>query len=209
MYKYLRLSLVIATSAWLCSGARAAPDTVKIRKCQDATGKWHYGNSAAEECSKSKVIEMSESGVNRKVIDAPPTESDIKQREQKELEKQKAAEQAKKDELLLSAYAHEADITYVRDRKIAQLESSVRASEDTLKSLRAALARIEGQATEEQKSGKGPTESTAKALEQTRSQIAKHEAAIATRRQEQEAVRVQSAAELARYRELKRPKITK
>ena len=189
-------------------GAHAAPDGMSsIKKCQDATGKWHYGDTAAEECSRSKVTVITEKGTTKSVIAAPPTEAELKEREAQretiEAEQARATERARKDTLLLSTYSVEDDIIYIRDRKIAQIETSVKASEETLKPLRAALARMEAQAADEGKDAKA-AEATTKNIELTRSQIARHEGAIAVKRQEQEVLRKQYAEELARYRELKR-----
>lgn len=185
----------------------AAGKTASIKKCQDATGKWHYGDSAAEECAKSKVTVITEKGTTKSVIAAPPTEKELKEREAQresiEAEQARAAEQQRKDALLLSTYGVEEDIIYIRDRKIAQIESSIKASEQTLKPLRAALARMEAQAADESKDPKA-AEVTAKNIETTRNQIARHEAAITAKRQEQETLRQQHASELERYRELKK-----
>jgi len=189
-------------------GAHAASGkSSSIKKCQDATGKWHYGDTAAEECAKSKVTVITEKGTTKRVIAAPPTEAELKEREEQretiEAEQARAAERARKDTLLLSTYSVEDDIIYIRDRKIAQIEASIKASEETLKPLRAALTRMEAQAAEESKDPKA-AEATAKNIETTRNQIARHEGVIAAKRQEQEALRKQYAEELERYRELKR-----
>jgi uncharacterized protein involved in exopolysaccharide biosynthesis len=103
----------------------------------------------------------------------------------------------------------EDDIIYIRDRKIAQIESSIKASEETLKSLRAALARMEAQAAEEGKGNKAVDSSTVKNIEQTKKQIARHEGVIADKRLEQEALRKQYAGEMERYRELKKTQASK
>lgn len=180
----------------------AAGWATAIKKCQDATGRWHYGDTAAAACANSKVTVISEQGIKKREIAAPLSAEELKTREREQTEAKEAKEQAKRDELLLATYAHEADIIYIRDRKIAQLESMIKASTDTLTPLRATLARLEKQAAAEEKAG-GATEQTVKALEQTRSQIARHEGAIAQKRQEQEAIRQQAQADLERYRELK------
>jgi len=209
---FLVLAVGISGPVLTVSGADNAKDA-KIKKCKDDAGKWHYGDSAAEECSQSKVTVISEKGFTKKVIAAPLTEAELKERELKkeELEKeQKSAEdQAKRDALLLSTFGVEDDINYVRDRKIAQIESGIRASEETLKSLRGALARMEIQAADETKGDKTSAEQTAKNIEQTRIQIGKHEVVVAARKKEQEDIRNQYAADLARYRELKKGGISK
>ena len=215
-HKYiLFLVLAAAISGPVLAASDADKDKgPKIKKCKDAAGKWHYGDSAAEECAQSKVTVISEKGFTRKVIAAPLTEAELKERELKkeELEKEQknTEDQAKRDALLLSTYGVEDDINYVRDRKIAQIESSIRASEETLKSLRGALARMEAQAKDEATKGeKAATEQTAKNIEQTKHQIGKHEAVVAAKKKEQEDIRNQYAADLARYRELKKGGISK
>src|SRR3990167_9283782 len=194
-------------------GIQAASGPTTIKKCKDATGQWHYGDSAAQECAKSKITVMSDEGTTKKVIAAPPTEQELKEREARketeETEQQRAADQAKKDALLLSTYGGEDDITYIRDRKIAQIETSVKASEETLKSLRAALARMEAQAGDESKGDKAADQSTVKNIEQTKKQIARHEGVVAEKRKEQEALRKQYADEMERYREIKKNQAAK
>jgi len=194
-------------------GLHAASGPTTIKKCKDATGHWHYGDSAAEECAKSKVTVISEVGMTKKVIAAPPTEQELKEHEARQeteaAEKQRAAEQAKKDALLLSTYGGEDDIIYIRDRKIAQIESSVKASEETLKNLRAALARMEAQAADESKGNKAADQTTLKNIEQTKKQIVRHESVVAEKHKEQEALRKQYADEMERYREIKKNQVSK
>src|SRR5207249_9259945 len=87
--------------------ATAADDDSKkptIKKCQDVTGKWHYGDSASEACTQSKVTVMSEQGIKKKEIAAPLTREELKQRDLAEEDRAKAAEQPKQDELLLATY---------------------------------------------------------------------------------------------------------
>lgn len=190
-----------------CLTAAGVQASQTIKKCKDTTGKWHYGDTAAEECAKSKVTVMSNEGTTKRVIEAPPTEQELKEREAQqeniEAEQARAQEKKRKDALLLSTYGVEDDINYIRDRKIAQVEAQIKASEETLKPLRAALARMETQAADEGKDAKA-VEATTKNIELTHSQITRHEGAIAVKRQEQEALRQQYAKELERYRELKK-----
>ena len=203
--------LVLGLCLPVTGGHAASGPTIK--KCKDATGQWHYGDSAAQECAKSKITVMSDEGTTKKVIAAPPTAEELKEREARQeteaAEHQRAAEQAKKDVLLLSTYGGEDDIIYIRDRKIAQIETSIKASEETLKNLRAALARMEAQAADESKGDKTADQSTVKNIEQTRKQIARHEGVIVEKHKEQEALRKQYADEMERYRVIKKNHATK
>ena len=202
-----KLTCLLILGLCLTAASAHANQGQTIKKCKDATGKWHYGDTAAAECTKSKVTVLSDEGTTKKVIAAPPTEQELKERESQreniEAEQARAQEQKRKDALLLSTYGVEDDINYIRDRKIAQVEAQIKASEETLKPLRAALTRIEAQAADEGKDAKA-AEATTKNIELTHSQIARHEGAIAVKRQEQEALRKQYAEELERYRELKK-----
>lgn len=200
------LGLATASSGISAAGSGTSTGS-KIKKCQDATGKWHYGTTAARECAHSKVIELDQTGIKRKVIAAPPTKEELKRRAATKGERERLAKeterQARRDEILLSTYGHEDDITYIRDRKVMQLESSIKAMEDTVAPLRKALERFQTQAADEKKRGPVSKE-TAQDIAQSKAQIAKHEAAIATKRKEQDAVRAQYDSDYKRYLELKR-----
>jgi hypothetical protein len=194
-------------------GAHAANKGTTIKKCKGATGQWYYGDSAAEECAKSKITVMSDEGTTKKVIAAPPTEQELKEHEARQeteaAEKQRAEDQARKDALLLSTYGGEDDINYIRDRKIAQIETSIKASGETLKNLRAALTRMEAQAADESKGDKTTDQTTAKNIEQTKKQIARHEGVVEEKHKEQDALRKQYADEMERYREIKKSQAAK
>jgi hypothetical protein len=201
IFGFLALALVFAVSS-----AHAAGAGPSIKKCQDAHGKWHYGDSADAECAQSKITIMSDQGVTKKEIAAPPTAAEVKateaRKDEVERERKAAEEQKKKDQILLSTYGHEDDIKFVRDRKLAQIEASIKASTETLKSLNTVLGRLEKQAEEEQKAGKVAPD-TAKQVESNKNQIANREAEIVQKRKEQEVIRADSERDLARYRELK------
>jgi hypothetical protein len=198
--------LLVSAGALAASGEKS---TTTIRKCQDAQGRWHFGDFAAEECEHSKVIEMSTQGVKKKEIAAPLTAEQLKQQEEQhaesERERLRAEERKRRDEVLLSSYGTESDIAYVRDRKLAQIEAAIQASEGTLTPLRTVLARMEKQLEEETKRGdQKAIKQTTQSIKQTQEQIARHEATIAAKKAEQIAVRKQYEEELARYRELKK-----
>ncbi len=203
----LNKSILILVLGLVLPTLNVHAEGMTIKKCQDATGLWHYGDTASDECAKSQVTVMTEEGTTKKIIAAPLTDAQLKQRaaqlKAEDAAHQKAEQQAKKDALLLATYGSENDITYIRDRKIAQIETTIKSSEETLKSLRAVLARMEAQAPRDAKGGKG-NDTAQKNIEMTQQQIARHEALITQKRQEQEDLRKQYAEELQRYRELKK-----
>ena len=74
------LIALIATFALLSVAAQAGPATgSKIKKCQDASGHWHYGDNADDMCRQSKIVEINEQGLTTKEIAAPMTAEQLKQ----------------------------------------------------------------------------------------------------------------------------------
>ena len=213
MNRNLTTALLLSTSLFITAlpafAAGAANDKpgMRIKKCQDARGQWHYGDDASEACARSKVIELDTHGIKRGEVAAPLTDAELKAREQNraEVEKQRklTEEQNRHDQQLLATYAIEDDIILTRDRKVADIESQIRASQDTLDSLRKSFARVQAQAAEEQRGGKAVSPQTAKTISNNEAQIAKHEAHIQNLKKEQDATRAQFQADLQRFRELK------
>lgn len=204
---------LLLVSLFALSSAFAA-DTKKgprIKKCQDAQGNWHYGDKADEECARSKVIEIDQRGIKRKEIAAPLTDAQLKereaQREEAERARKAAEEQSRRDELLLSTYAVEADITLTRDRKLSDLDAQIRSNEETLKSLRNSQERLQKQAADEQRGGKTVSPQTAQSLSRIESQVSTHEAVIEKMRKEKTVVSRQFEQDLERYRSIKRGQV--
>ena len=81
MAKHNIITLIVLC-CFAAGTAHAAGPSPKIKKCQDAAGRWHYGDTADEECSKSKVIEMTDKGIQTREIAAPLSASELRQREQ-------------------------------------------------------------------------------------------------------------------------------
>lgn len=205
MKKIPILLAVIATLGFVLPTSTV--DAAKIKKCKDGQGKWHYGDQAADECERSKIIELSGEGVKTKEINPPSTDEELAAVEREKAEilaaKERAAEQAKIDRQLLATYGHEDDIIYIRDRKLVQIESTIAAATATLKPLRAALVRMEEEAAAA-KAGSQAAKDLQSQVIKTKQQIARHESAMATKRGEQETIRARADADLKRYRELKR-----
>lgn len=196
--------------ALLAAGPTLAADPkgpARIKKCQDAQGRWHYGDEAADACAQSKVIELDSRGNKRKEIAAPLTEDELKaratEREEAEKAKKAAALQKRRDEQLLATYTVEEDIIMSRDRKLADIDAQVKSGEATLASLQKSLDRVRAQAADEQRGGKPVSEQTAKTIAANESQVAKHQARIDELRAEQERTRIQFQTDLDRFRELK------
>ena len=118
-----------------------------IKKCQDADGKWHYGDLSVQKCQRSKVTTLNDRGFIAKEKEAPKTAQQI-QKEKNDL----AAAQAlaakikeKEDERIriLSIYETEADIDRQRDNQIQSVEGSVAVHKAYIKAMSAKVERLE------------------------------------------------------------------
>lgn len=208
-YHLSTLSLVALLAAALPAfAAGPATDKQRIKKCQDAQGRWHYGDNASEQCARSKVIELDQRGVKRKEIAPPLTEAELKAREstraaEEERKRQEAAQKAR-DEQLLASYTHEDDILHISKRKTSEIDAQIRSTEETLKSLQKSLDKLKAQAAEEQRAGKKPSPQLEKALANNQAQISRQEGSIQKMKQDQVQLRAQYQSDLERFRELKR-----
>lgn len=201
------IAMLVATVPVLAAGP-ASTDKQRIKKCQDASGKWHYGDTAAEQCARSKVIELDQRGVKRKEIAAPLTEAELKARESTraadEERKRLEAEQKARDEALLASYTHEDDIVHISKRKTAEMDAQIRSAEESLKSLQKSLERVQAQAAEEQRVGKKISPPTEKSMANNQALITRQEANIQKMKDEKQKMGLQYQQDLERFRELKR-----
>jgi len=205
--------LYTVTIASLLVMTPSGADAGSIKKCQDAQGRWYYGNSAAKACARSEVIEFDAGKVGKKIIGPPPTQEELdatnaKKRTEKQ-KKQQRIEQAKQDKLLTASYAHEDDIIYERNRKIKDLESGIESGTATLNSLRAVRDRAQKRAVEEKTGSKGVSKTTQKTLSSAERQVKRHEQVLEEKNRELEEMKLYYENALVRYRAMKQRKAAK
>lgn len=202
----LRLLTAMIVAFLGTHNAVAADKNQRIQKCQDAKGVWHYGDTADEECAKSKITVINQQGVRVKEVAAPPTEAELAEQARNrttiEAEQRRIREQEMKDKQLLAIYGHEDDIALVRDRKLADIHTQTKGTQATLETLTKSLERMQAQAEAEKRAGR-PIEQNQKDIAKTQAQIEKHSSALQKREAEKAAVLKQYEVDLARYRELK------
>ncbi len=122
-----------------------------IKKCQDANGKWHYGDVAVAQCNNSKVTTLNDRGFIEDQKDAPKTAEQLqKEKEIEEKMKAKLArEQAEEDERnrILSIYETEADIDRQRDNQIDSVVGNIAVHKAYLKSVGGRVERLKERGT--------------------------------------------------------------
>ena len=129
--------LLIATVVF-CLPGTVAFGQATISKCQDADGKWHYGDHAAEAC-ESSITEIDYKGNKVREVAPPPTDEELRlkaeEQERKRQESEQAAYQQSLDERLLATYEDEESIVRARDERVQAIERSI----ETNESLKAGL----------------------------------------------------------------------
>ncbi len=168
-----------------------------IKKCQDANGKWHYGDHAAFECEQSsRITEIDEEGRQVGEVEAPPTqeELDAKLQAERQLSEQENtdANQKRLDQRLLITYENPESILLTRDALLAAIDSAVDADRDLREQLTDELRRIEA-------SGGPNAEENAESIRQ---QIADFDEAIQARLATKEIAKNRYDMEHRRYIEL-------
>jgi len=120
-----------------------------IKKCQDAEGKWHYGDGAAKECDKAKVTELNNRGFVKGEEEAPKTKEQIEAERDtlEQLEEIRLAQEKEKEERqrILSVYQSEADIDRQLDNQIYSVDSSITVHQVYLKGMADKIVRLEKQ----------------------------------------------------------------
>ena len=182
----------LGLAAWLLAGA--APGQTTIKKCQDAEGRWHYGDTAAAECARSGVTEIDVEGYKVKEQPPPKSEAELEAERQAaaraKAEAEARARQAREDARLLAIYDSEADILRARDERIDYLEAQRQVNRALLEDLRKRLAAA--------KKGAAADDKNVAALE---AQLREYENHALQLDRQIEAVRGRYGEELARYRE--------
>ena len=112
-------------AALLVGMAISLPAAAKSYCCTDKAGHKYCGDTLPEQCDGA-YKEFGEKGVRN--VEAPLTAEQKAQREAEAARKKEAervaVEQRRKDQALLNTYGNEKDIDLLRDRAVADIESS-------------------------------------------------------------------------------------
>jgi hypothetical protein len=170
-----------------------------IKKCQDAEGRWHYGDTAAEECERSRITVIDKRGLKVDEVAAPKTQEQLDREAREEAEarslaeeqERQRAEQAERDQRLLTTYDSEQAIERARDQRLQYFDRSIGSNNEL-------MDRLREQRSTQQKAGHS------KQVEAIDRQIDAYEAANATAREQRAEVEAHYKADLERYRELRR-----
>lgn len=199
------MMLVFLVAALVAPAALGGADR-RITKCQDASGRWHYGDTAADECARSRITELDERGVTVKEIGAAPTKEQIEAREEQKRhaqeERKRAAAQKERDERLLATYENEEAIIRARDQRVGHINETIQINRELSNKLQGKLDRLKGQARTE--TDKKASAALARRIARTEARIAEYKAANKEKIAEREKVKEKYNIDLARYRRITR-----
>ena len=140
-----QITFLCGAATLLCSLVFSSP-VYAIKKCQDANGRWHYGDVAVAQCNKSKVTTLNERGFIDGQKDAPKTEEQLQK--EKEVQAEIDAEMARKEAInkersrILSIYETEADIDRQRDNQIDSVVGNIAVHKAYIKSVSGRVERL-------------------------------------------------------------------
>lgn len=141
------MKIILAITLWILLLPAHA-----ITKCQDAEGKWHYGDIAVEACKNSKITILNDRGFIKDEQYPPKTPGQLKAEaeEQALLDAEEAIKKAEVEERLriLSIYETEDDIDRQRDNQLNSVNSNLDVHNAYLKAMEARVLRYEAKSKE-------------------------------------------------------------
>lgn len=174
-----------------------------ISKCQDANGKWHYGDTAASVCGDARITIIDKRG--RKVDEiAPPMtleELDAMEAEQKRIaaeEKENAKRELEKKRIL-AIYPREESIIRARDERLKGMDKNIQLQEALLDDMRLEMKELEAKKTPQNEKARVKLESR---MQTQQANIDEYYQSITRLRREREATAEKYDRILKEFREL-------
>lgn len=179
----------------------------KFKCWTNSDGVKECGNAVPPEYAQKSHQELSESGMVKKETERAKTDEELA--EQKRLEKiqaekdKLAAEQKKKDAILLQTYSSVEDIERARDERVTQLEAAIKLTEARSEKINGDLDKRIQKAAAAERAGKTPSEALLKDIESLKRQIKNNNKFIEDKRAEQEVIKENHAKDIAHFKKLK------
>lgn len=185
----------------------SAPAMSRIKCWTNSEGVRECGKTVPPEYAQQGHEELSKHGTVKKKKDRAKTEEELADLEQekqhKREEKQRLLEQKKHDRILVDTFTNVGDIETARDERIAVLENDINLTNKRTEKIQTDLDNRVKRAAAQERSGKEPSEQLLKSINSLKRQINNNEEFIASKRAEQELIREEFAADIARFKELK------
>ena len=173
-----------------------------VRECGNAVPPEFAQKSIERKSSMGLTVEKTERAKTQEELDNERTKTERMRQKKREADRL-AAEQARKDRVLLQTFTTEEDLRLATDGKIAVIDSRVKHSKQLTAKFEKTRDEMQGEAAQFERRGKKVPPELTKKIDDIQSQIDNNLAQIAKRNQERLHVQQQYETDLARYRELK------
>lgn len=196
--------LVLLTASTLAAAQQKSSGATTYRWVDDQ-GVVHYGDSVPPEYAREERAVLDGQGNVVRKLEAQKTPQQLAEEAKRE---QELALQRQHDQVLLATYASAADIERLRDQRLEELQSQMRAAELYVDSLDARLRVLQERALafrpySERPDARRLPDHLAEDIVRTLSEMRSQRRLLETKRTEQEGLRAQFQADIDRFRELK------
>lgn len=202
----MRNSTLLLAAFVLCAAGGIA-EAGKVYKWVDKNGQVHYTNTPPPEVAQQDRTVLDEHGnVTEQLRGAKtPEEIEAERLRQAELAAQEklAKERAAKDNMLLQTYTSVEEMELARDGRIAALDAQVKVVSGAIGSLEMQLAKLSQQAETVRQNGNPVPEKLQQDMKDTEAELLDNQKFLMARKEEQDQIRANFAADIARFKELK------
>jgi hypothetical protein len=173
-----------------------------VRECGNAVPPEFAQKSIERKSSMGLTVEKTQRAKTQEELDKERVENQRMRKEKLKADRQ-AAEQGRKDRVLLQTFTTEEDLRLATDGKIAVIDSRVKHSEQLAKKFEKTRDEMQGEAAQFERRGKKVPPELTKKINDVQLQFNNNRAQIDQRNQDRLQVQQQYESDLARYRELK------
>jgi Domain of unknown function (DUF4124) len=205
-------SLVVAllvSSAALPQARPSKPAAEAFFRCTDAKGQTHYGDRQPPECIGHDTQVLNERGTVVRVIEGDQTRAARLQREAQEaIQRKQREERAQRDRMLVDTYLSVEDIERLRSQRLELLEAQVNVTQQSIVAMRQRQQRLEAQVARFRPYNDQPDalplpDHLAEDMVNTVRSMQAYQKTVASKLAEQEQLKAEFAADIARFKQLK------
>ena len=191
----------------LAAKTGSGPSGGRIKCWHNKDGVRECGNAVPAEYAQQGSETKDKFGVTVGATERAKTMEELEAERVAVKQKEAAAQEGKKrdaqDRVLLDTFASEDDMILTRDGQVAHLESQIHLVDSHIEKLQKNLDQMIERAAEFERRGEKPPADVVKNVDNVRGQLVDNQKFIATKRKEQDAIRVRFETDIARFRELK------
>jgi len=203
----MRILSLAALSVALALALSGAAEAQKLYRWVDKDGKVHYSDHVPPEAVDQARDELNDQGLKVRSVERALTPEEIAERDarlKREAEEAAlAAEQAKRDQVLLSSYDSEDALVRSYQERFDLLEQSLATARMGIESQEKSLADLLAHAASLERAGKKVPKGIADSIAMARRQVGEQRAYMERREHEKVALQAEYDQTLERYRQLR------